>query len=50
MIAPFDADLLMVVTALDLADARAIARTLEVSEDPLCWRRTIRERFSGVLQ
>jgi hypothetical protein len=50
VIAPFDARLVMVVTALDLADARAVGSTLEVTEDPQCWRRTIRERFPGVLQ
>ena len=50
VIAPFDAGLVMVVTTLDVADARAIASTLEVTEDPQCWRRTIRERFPGVLQ
>jgi hypothetical protein len=40
----------MVVTALDLADGRAIARTLEVSEDRLCWRQTIRARFPDVVR
>ena len=50
VIAPFDAALLMVVTALDLADARAVAGSLEVTEDPQCWRRTIQQRFPGVLQ
>jgi hypothetical protein len=50
VVAPFDAGLVMVVTALELADARAIATTLEVTEDPQCWRQTIRQRFPGVLQ
>jgi hypothetical protein len=50
VVAPFDASLVMVVTALDVRDARAIARTLEVTEDPQCWRRTIRERFPGARQ
>jgi hypothetical protein len=50
VVAPFDARLVMVVTALDLADARAVGGTLEVTEDPQCWRRTIRERFPGVLE
>ncbi len=50
VVAPFDAGLVMVVTALELADARTIASTLEVTEDPLCWRQTIRQRFPGVLQ
>jgi hypothetical protein len=50
VIAPFDAGLVMVVTTLDVSDARAIASTLEVTEDPQCWRRAIRERFPGVLQ
>ena len=46
VVAPFDASLVMVVTALrDVSDAQAIARTLEVTEDPQCWRRTIQERF-----
>jgi hypothetical protein len=40
----------MVVTALDVGDARAIFDTLEVSEDLQCWRRAIRERFPGVLK
>jgi hypothetical protein len=47
VITPFDADLVMVVTAVDLADTRAIARTLEVSEDPLGWRQRS-ERASPV--
>lgn len=50
VVAPFDAGLVMVVTVLELDDARAVAGTLEVTEDPQCWRRTIRERFPGVLQ
>jgi hypothetical protein len=50
VIAPFDASLVMVVTALDVADAHAIFSTLEVTEDPQCWRQTIRERFPGVLK
>jgi hypothetical protein len=50
VVAPFDASLVMVVTVLELDDARAIAGSLEVTEDPQCWRRTIRERFPGVLQ
>jgi hypothetical protein len=45
-----DASLVVVVTSLDATDAREICRTLEVTEDPQCWRRTIRERFPGVLQ
>jgi hypothetical protein len=50
VVAPFDASLVMVITALDVSDARSIARTLEVTEDPQCWRRTIQERFPGALQ
>jgi hypothetical protein len=50
VVAPFNASLVMVVTSLDATDAREICRTLEVTEDPQCWRRTIRERFPGVLQ
>jgi hypothetical protein len=49
VVAPFDASLVMVVTALDVSDARSIASTLEVTEDPQCWRATIRERFPGAL-
>jgi hypothetical protein len=45
VVAPFDTGLVMMVTALDVSDAQAIARTLEVTEDPQCWRRTILERF-----
>jgi len=48
-VAPFDASLVMVVTALQASDAQAVARTLEVTEDPQCWRRTIQERFPGAL-
>jgi hypothetical protein len=48
-VAPFDASLVMVVTALQSSDAQAVARTLEVTEDPQCWRRTIQERFPGAL-
>jgi hypothetical protein len=47
VVAPFDASLVMVVTALNVGDAQSIARTLEVTEDPQCWRRTIQERFPG---
>ena len=47
VVAPFDSTLVMVVTALEVGDAQAIARTLEVTEDPQCWRRTILERFPG---
>jgi hypothetical protein len=50
VVAPFDATLVMVITSLDATDARQVFRTLEVTEDPQCWRRTIRERFPGVLQ
>jgi hypothetical protein len=50
VVAPFDASLVMVVTARDVSDAQAIARTLEVTEDPQCWRRTIQERFPGARQ
>ena len=50
VVAPFGDGLVMVVTALELTDARAIATTLEVTEDPQCWRQTIRQRFPGVLQ
>jgi hypothetical protein len=49
-VAPFDASLVMIVTALEVSDAQAVARTLEVTEDPQCWRRTIQERFPGALQ
>ena len=45
VVAPFDPTLVMVITALEVGDAQAIARTLEVTEDPRCWRRTIMERF-----
>jgi hypothetical protein len=50
VIAPFDASLVMIVTALEVADAQAIFSTLEVTEDPHCWRRVIRDRFPGVLK
>jgi hypothetical protein len=50
VIAPFDANLVMVVTALDVADAQAIFSTLEVTDNPQCWRQTIRDRFPGTLK
>jgi hypothetical protein len=50
VIAPFDASLVMIVTALEVADAQAIFSTLEVTEDPHCWRQVIRDRFPGVLK
>ena len=50
VVAPFDGSLVMVVTALNANDAQAIALTLEVTEEPQCWRRTIQERFPGTLQ
>jgi hypothetical protein len=46
-VAPFDPGLVMIVTALNVSDAQSIARTLEVTEEPQCWRRTIEERFPG---
>ena len=50
VVAPFDPRLVMIVTALNVSDAQSIARTLEVTEEPQCWRRTIQERFPGALQ
>jgi hypothetical protein len=47
VVAPFGQGLVMVVTALDVADARAVLGTLDVTEEPGCWQRTIRERFPG---
>jgi len=49
VVAPFDPSLVMVITALNASDAQSIARTLEVTEEPQCWRRTIQERFPGAL-
>jgi hypothetical protein len=45
VIAPFDGDLVMVVTVLDAGHAREVFATLEVTEDVHCWRHTIQERF-----
>jgi hypothetical protein len=49
VVAPFDPSLVMIVTALSPSDAQSVARTLEVTEEPQCWRRTIAERFPGAL-
>lgn len=48
VIAPFDAGFVMIVTAVDPGDAREIFRTLEVTQDPQCWGRTIPRRFPGL--
>jgi hypothetical protein len=49
VVAPFDSSLVMVVTALNAGDAQSIAGTLEVTEEPQCWQKTIQERFPGAL-
>lgn len=50
VIVPFLPGLIMVVTVTDVADAREVVDTLEVTEHPRCWEPTIRERFPGVLR
>lgn len=40
----------LVITTSDIADAREVLETLEITEHPRCWEPTIRERFPGVLQ
>ncbi len=40
----------MVVTVADVADARQVLDTLEVTENQRCWETTIHERFPGVLR
>jgi hypothetical protein len=32
-----------------VSDAREILNTLEVTDEPQCWRNVIRKRFPGVL-
>lgn len=49
VIFPFLPGIIMVVTVSDVADARQVLDTLEVTEDPRCWESTIHVRFPGVL-
>jgi len=39
----------LVATVFDVSDAREILDTLEVTDEPQCWRNVIRKRFPGVL-
>jgi hypothetical protein len=49
VVAPFARGFTLVATVFDVSDAREILDTLEVSEEPQCWRSVIRKRFPGVL-
>ena len=40
----------MIVTVSDVADARQVLETLQVTEDPQCWASTIRQRFPQLLR
>jgi hypothetical protein len=48
VIAPLMPGVLIVVTVSDVALARSVLETLEITEDPQCWRGAIRERFPGI--
>lgn len=49
VIAPFVKGFTLVATVFDVSDAREILDTLEVTDEPQCWRNVIRKRFPGVL-
>jgi hypothetical protein len=49
IVAPFATGFTLVATVLDVSDAREILDTLEVTDEPQCWRSVIRKRFPGVL-
>jgi hypothetical protein len=49
VVAPFAAGFTLVATVLDVEDARQVLATLEVTEEPQCWRNVIRKRFPGVM-
>ncbi len=49
VIAPFAAGFTLVATVVDVEDARQVLATLEVTEEPQCWRNVIRKRFPGVM-
>lgn len=49
IVAPFVKGFTLVATVFDVSDAREILDTLEVTDEPQCWRNAIRKRFPGVL-
>lgn len=49
IVAPFVKGFTLVATVFDVSDGREILDTLEVTDEPLCWRNVIRKRFPGVL-
>jgi hypothetical protein len=49
IVAPFVKGFTLVATVFDVSDAREILDTLEVTDEPQCWRNVIRKRFPGVL-
>ena len=49
IIAPFAKGFTLVASVFDVSDGREILDTLEVTDDPQCWRDVIRKRFPGVL-
>jgi hypothetical protein len=49
VVAPFVKGFTLVATVFDVSDAREILDTLEVTDEPQCWRNVIRKRFPGVL-
>jgi predicted small secreted protein len=49
VVAPLVPGFTLVATVFDVADAREILDTLEVTDEPQCWRDVIRRRFPGVL-
>jgi hypothetical protein len=50
VIAPVWEGSVMVIISMEIADAREVLETLEITEHPRCWEPTIRERFPGVLR
>jgi hypothetical protein len=49
IVAPFVPGFTLVTTVFDVDDARQVLDTLEVTDEPQCWRNVIRKRFPGVL-
>jgi hypothetical protein len=50
VVLPLLPGIIMVVTVSDVADARQVLDTLEVTNQPRCWESTIRDRFPVVLR
>ena len=49
IVSPLVTGFTLVATVFDVSDAREILDTLEVTDEPQCWRNVIRKRFPGVL-